>query len=234
LAEAYADDLTIMIKWDLTYVKEVITIIKDFELVSGLEINVNKTQLMLTGIEIDEDRQQQIEEELEGIKIVKKIELLGIEIPWKLDNNLDRNWERIENKIVNIANYWRQFNMSIGGRIMVAKTYLLSQVTYCLGVLQIKENIANRLNDLMIGFIKGRDRGIARERWFMEPGEGGYGMIDVKTMDMCVKAAWVGKWLKQRINKDYVNMKVLNGLEGVESIERVGNQQMIGRGNLIT
>jgi hypothetical protein len=37
---------------------------------------------MLTGIEIDEDRQQQIEEELEGIKIVKKIELLGIEIPW--------------------------------------------------------------------------------------------------------------------------------------------------------
>jgi hypothetical protein len=29
-------------------------------------------------------------------------------------------------------------------------------------------------------------------------------------------------------------MKVLNGLEGMESIERVGNQQMIGRGNLIT
>jgi hypothetical protein len=123
--------------------------------------------------------------------------------------------------------------MSIGGRIMVAKTYLLSQVTYCLGVLPIKENIANRLNDLMIGFIKGRDRGIARERWFMEPGEGGYGMIDIKAMDMCVKAAWVGKWLKQRSNKDYVNMKVLNGLEGMESIERVGNQQMIGRGNLI-
>jgi hypothetical protein len=233
LAEAYADDLTIMIKWDLTYVKEVIMIIKDFELVSGLEINVNKTQLMLSGIEIDKDRQQQIENELEGIKIVKKIELLGIEIPWKLDNNLDRNWEKIENKIVNIANYWRQFNMSVGGRIMVAKTYLLSQVTYCLGVLPIKENTANRLNDLMIGFIKGRDRGIARERWFMELGEGGYGMIDVNIMDMCVKAAWVGKWLKQRGNKDYVNMKVLNGLEGIENMERVGNQQLIGRGNLI-
>jgi hypothetical protein len=172
LEEAYADDLTIMIKWDLTYVKEVIKIIK--EMVSGLEINVNKTQLMVTGVEIDEDRQGQIEEELEGIKIVKKIELLGIEIPWKLDNNLDRNWEKIENKIVNIANYWRQFNMSIGGRIMVAKTYLLSQVTYCLGVLPIKENTANRLNELMISFVKGRDRGIARERWFMEPGEGGY------------------------------------------------------------
>jgi hypothetical protein len=234
LAEAYADDLTIMIKWDLTYVKEVIKIIKDFEWVSGLEINVNKTQLMVTGVEIDEERQQQIEEELEGIKIVKNIELLGIEIPWKLDNNLDRNWEKVENKIVNIANYWRQFNMSIGGRIMVAKTYLLSQVTYCLGVLPIKENTANRLNELMISFVKGRDRGIARERWFMEPGEGGYGMIDVKIMDMCVKAAWVGKWLKQMSNKDYVNMKVLNGLEGMDRIEGVGNQQMIGRGNIIT
>jgi hypothetical protein len=57
-----------MIKWDLTYVKEVIMIIKDFELVSGLEINVNKTQLMISGIEIDKDRQHQIENELEGIK----------------------------------------------------------------------------------------------------------------------------------------------------------------------
>jgi hypothetical protein len=202
--------------------------------VSGLEINVNKTQLMISGIEIDKDRQHQIENELEGIKIVKKIELLGIEIPWKLDNNLGRNWEKVENKIVNIANYWRQFNMSIGGRIMVAKTYLLSQVTYCLGVLPIKENTAQRLNELMIGFIKGRDRGIARDRWFMEPGEGGYGMIDVNIMNTCVKAAWVGKWLKQRNNKDYVNMKVLDGLEGIENIERVGNQQLVGRGNLIT
>jgi hypothetical protein len=234
VAEAYADDLTVMIKWDLNSAKEVIAIIKDFELVSGLEINVNKTQLMLTGIEIDEDRQRQIEEELEGIKIVKRIELLGIEIPWKLDDNLDRNWEKIENKIVNIANYWRQFNMSIGARIMVAKTYLLSQVTYCLGVLPIKENTANRLNELMIGFIKGRDRGIARERWFLEPGEGGYGMIDIKTMDLCVKAAWVVKWLKQRSNKDYVNMKVLNGMEGLGSIEGIGNQQPVGRGNFIT
>jgi hypothetical protein len=56
----------------------------------------------------------------------------------------------------------------------------------------------------------------------------------VNILDICVKAAWVGKWLKQRSNKDYANMKVLDGLEGIENIERVGNQQLIGRGNLIT
>jgi hypothetical protein len=49
LAEAYADDLTIIIKWSVNNVKNMIKILEDFGRVSGLEINVDKTQLMLTG-----------------------------------------------------------------------------------------------------------------------------------------------------------------------------------------
>ena len=49
LSEAYADDLTIMFKWGRAGLKRILTILKEFEGVSGLKINVNKTQLMITG-----------------------------------------------------------------------------------------------------------------------------------------------------------------------------------------
>ena len=49
LAEAYADDLTILFKWDRIGLNCILKIIRDFAKVSGLEINEKKTQLMVTG-----------------------------------------------------------------------------------------------------------------------------------------------------------------------------------------
>ena len=40
LSEAYADDLTIIVKWDRIGLKRILTILKEFEAVSGLQINV--------------------------------------------------------------------------------------------------------------------------------------------------------------------------------------------------
>ena len=42
LSEAYADDLTIIVKWDRIGLKRILTILKEFEAVSGLQINVTK------------------------------------------------------------------------------------------------------------------------------------------------------------------------------------------------
>ena len=46
LNEAYADDLTIMFKWDQNGLKRILMILKEFEAVSRLKINVNETQLI--------------------------------------------------------------------------------------------------------------------------------------------------------------------------------------------
>ena len=48
LTEAYADDLTILFKWDRAGLKRIVEILEEFALVSGLQINVKKTQLMIT------------------------------------------------------------------------------------------------------------------------------------------------------------------------------------------
>ena len=85
LSEAYADDLTIMFKWGRAGLKRLLTILKEFEGVSGLIINVNKTQLMITGGD-----GEIIGDSIEGIAVVNEINVLGIQIDRRLVN-LDGN-----------------------------------------------------------------------------------------------------------------------------------------------
>ena len=73
---------------------------------------------------------------IEGIKIVDSIEVLGVKIDRKLQK-LDENWEKTLRKMVNQSNYWKLFRLSISGRVMIAKTYLISQATYLMGAIPI-------------------------------------------------------------------------------------------------
>ena len=45
LNEAYADDLTVMFQWGRLGLKRILSILKEFEAVSGLQINIKKHSL---------------------------------------------------------------------------------------------------------------------------------------------------------------------------------------------
>ena len=45
LNEAYADDLTVMYQWGRPGLKRILDILKEFEAVSGLQINIKKDSL---------------------------------------------------------------------------------------------------------------------------------------------------------------------------------------------
>ena len=79
--------------------KRILTILKEFKGVSGLKINVNKTQLIITGGD-----GEIIGDAIEGILVVNEINVLGIQIDRKLVN-LDINWEKTILKMINQSNY---------------------------------------------------------------------------------------------------------------------------------
>ena len=141
--------MTILFKWDKAGLKRIIEILEEFALVSGLQINVEKTQLMITGGD-----GERINSEIHGIKVVDKIGILGVEIDRRLDN-LDINWEKAMRKMVSKANYWNLFRLSIGGRAMVAKTYLISQLTYLMGALPVDNETLDRSNEILINYVNG-------------------------------------------------------------------------------
>ena len=110
LAEAYADDLTILFKWGRIGLNCLLKILRDFSRVSGLEINEKKLQLMVTGGEV-----AKIGSKIGEITIVDSISVLGIKIDRKLEK-LNENWERVEEKWKTIQDTGKCLNyLSVGG-----------------------------------------------------------------------------------------------------------------------
>jgi hypothetical protein len=72
LIEAYADDLTVIFKWTAENLRCIIDVIGEFGELTGLTINVKKTQLMLVGREQEDERLQE-GREIFVIKIVGKV-----------------------------------------------------------------------------------------------------------------------------------------------------------------
>jgi hypothetical protein len=210
-AEAYADDLTIIFKMSERGVGCIIAMLDDFATVTGLEINKEKTQLMVTGSD-----EWLVGQRICGIKIVGEITLLGIKIDRKLEN-LDDNWVRVINKMRRLSGYWSNFGLSISGRVMVAKTYLISQAVYVMGILPLAVQSGMTMNEIIVDFVSGRDRPIERRRQFLSASIGGYGVTDMNDMNVYIKSTWIRR-LKEMITcLDYIaviaieDRRVLNG-----------------------
>ena len=209
LIEAYADDLTVIFKWTSENLRCIVDIIEEFGGLTGLTINVKKTQLMIAGKDQEEEIYQE-GREVFGIKIVGKVTVLGVVIDRKLQD-LDTNWEGVRKKMGNLARYWGQFNISLPARIMVAKTYIVSQAIYLLGVLKLSAERAEEFNKIVMDFVIKNGQPLARHKWYIPVTRGGYNMVDFKTMDICIKASWVFKWCKNIEIKDYAGERIIDG-----------------------
>jgi hypothetical protein len=209
MSEAYADDLTIIFKMSDEGVGVILELLKEFESVSGLAINIGKTQLMISGSE-----QWGIGTKIHDVVIVGEVMILGIKIDRKLDQLRD-NWENAILRMQRLTNYWSMFGLSISGRVMVAKTYIMSPSIYLMGSIPLDKNTGNRMNEILPNFIKGRDRLIERRRQLLHTALGGYGMVDMNIMNACMKASWIERW--KRVYKHG-----LYGGGGMEEHTRIG------------
>jgi hypothetical protein len=166
-------------------------------MVSGLSVNTDKTQLMVVGSDnwVEGDR-------VCGIKVVKNVNILGVNIE-RRNRSGPENWDNVINKIERLARYWTTFGLSITGRVMVVKTYLMSQAIYLMNVLPMEDEYGSQINEIMLNFVRGTDRLIERRRQLVCAELGGYGVVDVKVMDLCVKTSWIERWKREGRDMDY-------------------------------
>jgi hypothetical protein len=74
---------------------------------------------------------------------------------------------------------------------MVAKTYIMSQSIYLMGSLPLREEMGNRINEVLLEFVRGHDRLIERRRQLLCSRLGGYGLLNANVMNLCMKATWI-------------------------------------------
>jgi Reverse transcriptase (RNA-dependent DNA polymerase) len=104
LIEACADDLTVIFKWSAMNLIMIKNAIQVFGELTGLTINIKKTQLMIVGVDRMDNDELRTGNTVEGILIVDKIEVLGIKMDRKLIQ-LRENWIKTIAKIENIVRY---------------------------------------------------------------------------------------------------------------------------------
>ena len=124
----FADDSTLIVQ-DEKSICEAFNIIELFSKFSGLQLNRNKTDAIWLGCWQFRHR------ELENIRWTlypdNQIKILGVRIQnIKQIHEIPENWESGIIKCTNIIKLWANRNVSIIGRITIAKTFLLPQFLY--------------------------------------------------------------------------------------------------------
>jgi len=212
-SESYADDLTVLFKFCVESMGVIMETMQNFYNISGLELNKSKTQLMVTGNDV-----VQVGTVIENIEVVDKVTLLGIQIDRRLAH-IDENWEKCLGKMNRLCNFWKLHRLGVSGRLMVAKSYLLAQVTYFLGSIPLSREYGDRINEVMAHYMRGTDRILARDRWFLPAQLGGYDLIDVHTLATGIKSTWIKRWIREKdSNPDYIGTRALNGKQDMDTI----------------
>ena len=165
-AYAMADDCTLLVQFEEANLRTVMQVLNDFERISGLGCNVEKTVLMQVG------SSDPIPPEILniGFDIKNEMTLLGTKIKNRglcFDSNIDTIGEKVRKQI----NFWNRFNLSLPGRINVAKTFLYSQINYLGSFMPFPLNSLNGISALIEGFVKGKLK-IARNRLYQHLSEG--------------------------------------------------------------
>jgi Reverse transcriptase (RNA-dependent DNA polymerase) len=186
---AFADDCNIITSLQRSNLDNLKKILDDFKLLSGLECNVEKSHLMPIGnvTEIENDIKDS------GFDIKREINVLGIKIKGR-DGSCINTEKEIQNKVRNQISFWSRFNLSLPGRIDIAKTMLYSQLNYTGCFLPMSNDFLKDVETQITDFVKGKLK-MAEKRLFEKVEHGGLGLFRVKIFLDSQKCSWIRRAL---------------------------------------
>ena len=188
-----ADDTTLFLK-DSKDMIEATALLRRFQSFSGLKLNTNKTKALQLG---KNKNKQNV-----PFATVNRIKILGIYFEaHRMARNIEDNWKsRIECMQRMIVN-WSKRDLSIHGKIIVTKTFLISQISYVMQSVGIPDIVLNKINTMLYKFIWQRKHSNKKafekvKRKVMESDieMGGLKMINICNLQKLFYLQWAGKF----------------------------------------
>ena len=87
-----------------------------------------------------------------GLNWESEFTLLGFQIDSRL-NNYDRNYKKCFECVHSISRKWARYQLSLKGRITIAKTFMLPQFTYIASVLDLSDSTYDEITKIIGLFI---------------------------------------------------------------------------------
>ena len=181
----YADDTCVYLK-DLDQITPCIDTINSFSSVSGLKLNLGKTEGLCIGSLANETPN------LQGIKWpTEPIRYLGIYIANDLTICDPLNWTSKLEKMQRLLDSWRVRRLTLQGKIIIIKTLAIPKIVYTASFLPIPQNFIKNANRVLYNFLWKTTEKIKRTILINDYEKGGLKMIDLETHTMALKAAWI-------------------------------------------
>ncbi len=186
-AAAFADDLTAFLA-DRESVRRMLETLEEFKILSGLNVNKDKTELMAMKREDNKEWAKEM-----GIKQVEFLNITGVYQGLNKEATEELNWGRIVEKTKAMLNRWKGRDLSLLGRVMIVKAQGISQIQYLASNITMPQRYIKQINKLIYNFIwKGPDkikRTIIRRKII----EGGLAVPDAMDIAKAASIQWIGR-----------------------------------------
>ena len=199
----YADDTILFTDGSKSSIDNVVTALHDFQSVSGLVINYDKSLLFPVGVYVDH-RPLHVNDR--NFKISNgPIKYLGISFSHHEEDFFRLNYVPKLSRLKNILGVWSGRDLTPLGKITLIKTFALSQLVYLFTVLpNPPSSYITELNRILFNFIwNGKPDKIKRSVLINNINEGGLKMFHIESFIKSLKCSWVRR-LSGDLNQDWM------------------------------
>jgi hypothetical protein len=184
--EAFADDGTVLGRLEPDTLQNITNTLLAFSQISGLSCNMEKSSLLILGYADNEPVPDWVANS--GFKVENELQILGCKITKNVPD-WHVNFDKTIATVCKIKNFWERFQLSLPGRIGIAKALMLSQISYLGCFLTPTKKQFNDLNSLITSFFKG-NLNISKKKNILSPEDGGVGMIAVEPYVRSLQCGW--------------------------------------------
>ena len=185
----YADDFTLFMK-DRNSIDKVQYVFEEFEKLSGLKVNKEKTNCVWIGKENEIPQ-----EHLIFGNIINEVKILGIIFTRNIKRKEELNYKEILSKIKRLLGWWKERDLSLMGKVHLLKTYALSKLNYVSSLIVVPKWVISEVEKMSFDFLwNGKDR-VKRNIICQTYADGG---IKMSNFTIYIKAQRI-MWLKRLI-----------------------------------
>jgi exonuclease III len=186
-----ADDTTILVH-DFESISNTLNLLHDFFRVSGLKLNIDKTEAMCIGslrnVHVDK---------LYNLKWTKgPIKTLGITLSNNLEEIMQTNFEPRILDVKNVLNIWYSRNLSFKGKTTVLTSLILPKLLYVASILPVHNDTIKLVDNMILDFFWNKKSHKVNKNVIIQPIEfGGMKVPSFRDMVMANRISWIKRLL---------------------------------------
>ena len=187
----YADDADLYLLHKQKTIDSVFLTLETFRSLSGFTVNYDKTNILRIGSLRNSDAT------LTTQKVVtwtnEPINVLGIWVSPNVQQANHKNYTELLSKAAVVLQNWHHRSVSLGGKVLVVNTLIVSLFVYRMSALEFMEkDLYTEFKDMVMKFIwNGSKPKIPYDVLILPKEEGGMGLIDLATKNKALKVAWI-------------------------------------------